>query len=1046
MSLKPEDIIARLEPIDALIEDFFKNLLLGKNKFLIELKKRIEAWIKKCRNGDEISDLTETVLENFINQANQTLLEHLNTEAGYCQLNWSTVKPTPAALNIQWVTKKLAEFIRLITPEIPRTESPPKKTPFALVFDRDDLSQLQNPLLNYELQRMERLLEKTIEIHDELATKEISFKKPPTENAISKALSNLQIKYQNETNEAQEIKTEIRRRIRAHNSDLNDEGLIKRGRSVSLAIEIIEKCNIGREKISKQIDAIYPQTEDELQLKTMQQTGMHCLENKLKTLLLSFIQIQVQKDNPEMQFLTKQLLEFVNSITDALTAGKYPLADIDNVKLVKKLLFHHLRQSTDRLDFNVTCLALEAVSTYTLSLTEADLTQIPLLPNALIVKIEKDTSLLSRLKANENYVLKYAVLDPSQKRKIETITSTDLPCLSTLNPATTLDELTLHLPEILDFTAAQNNTKYSIEALLKKLFQSTADEKISLLNNVFSKLKKDAVENNIPILKEKIAQITYALKKMDEFPLDKIATCFSIQEKLTRERNNINSNNSVIAELLLQLQKKITDFLERIASDASPIPAKGFNTDLTAKALERCNQLRTLQNKLSDMQRVFESDLNVKKTISEIKSLEQITQLHQATEAILHKQNKLQTELQTIQNSLNEKEISSLLHNITTFYHNKINEFQAKLNKAINEAEAALLFENNLKIPSPDILDKLHLPQEFVTQLSVRKDSLALIQEEVTQQLDTLNAHLVRIRDKVLEEIKPKQDALTNAIKRGHSRKQILDNADIKNPFRMNLVDATEKSQTLFNQYQSHIQNLDSTAGTKLAKWYRDHLEYRSQVDTQLQLRDTLSESVAEIESRLTSDCYKKAEELLLEIQKEYVRIFIKYIPSNKTKKLSEQEISELEKNCMSLLISPNSTHDFKTIDLKSIKIILDSVDPRLNKLIAIYSDFKETHERYISKNPTNRTLPYSLTDKAYCAALISKINTHLLSPRMETISDGINNQFFQWIRRKLLKPLETFFHNLFHKKPIRFFTAGACITEKNLIKIGNDYYPQFTP
>ena len=59
----------------------------------------------------------------------------------------------------------------------------------------------------------------------------------------------------------------------------------------------------------------------------------------------------------------------------------------------------------------------------------------------------------------------------------------------------------------------------------------------------------------------------------------------------------------------------------------------------------------------------------------------------------------------------------------------------------------------------------------------------------------------------------------------------------------------------------------------------------------------------------------------------------------------------------------------------------------------------------------------------------------------MEDISDGVNSKFFQWIRRHILRPLET----LVHAKTTHFFTVGACATEKALINLGNNLYEKLT-
>lgn len=1052
MSLTPTDIIARLDPINTLIESIFKQLLIGQTGPLIKIKESLERWINTSKSNDEIPELNEATLQEFITNANETILKYLDAAAHYYRLTWSSQLPIETTLTIEWVDKQWKSFIFLITPAIPQPQPQSRKHRNHVVqfFDRDDITQLRNPLLNLQLQRLKLFLKEAQETHNELTAQEQAFKKPPTENISTSKFFSYLTQYQSETSKAHQIIREISGRIEAHTADIHDELLVSLGRSLCIAIQVVQTCNSERQQIAKMIEAIYPQTNDQDELIDMQHTGLDLLKNKLEALLLVFIQINVKKDNVEMQFFTKILLDFVNSLTEALTTGKHPLGDTDTVKLLKKELCHHLSKSSHLLDFEAKTPTLEATPSYILTLTQNDLTQIMIEPNELVVKIEKDDSLRSWFKSGDHYVLKYAVIDPGNNRQIETITASHLPFLSSLSPTTPLNELTQHLPELLTVTARKKHTKNSLEVLLKKLFQSSFDEKPTLLDGWFSKLKKETSDNIITLRKDTIARIRYTLRTLNEFPIDKIATCFLIQANIEQQRTCLGETNALIRTEIGQLQFKITEFLKKIAIQVAPIPTKGFDTNLQPEANDRSNQLYRLQASLSVVQQTFETNALLEQAPIEIKSLEQIAQLQQSTEVLLEKQKNILTELIKLKHEIKENEVEALLSNLIDFYQKKIKEFQTELNTEINETQAALLFEAKQQKPTPTITETLREHHNFVLALETRKDSLALIREEHKQHVTKLKELTKTVKDSVLKEISPAHEALTKTINEVYTKKEIIGNSDENNPFCDDLIEAAQQCQQSFNQYNGHIKQLSNTPGTKLLEWYKQHNDYKNKVTAQLNIYKTLTESINVIENRLKTDGYISAGKLLTQLKVEYVRIFNKYIDSRRTKKLSLEQITELKQTRDSLIQDPESMKNLGFFDLKQIEASLNLIDPRLNKLISIYSDFKETNKLYISKNPQYPNLPSSLNDKAYCNQLIDKVTAHLRNPKMETLSDGVNSQFFQWIRRHILKPLENLVHRLTHiftqTRTAHFFTVGACATEKTLVKLGNDYYQQLSP
>lgn len=941
MSLTPQDIIARLDPINTLIETIFTQLLIGQTESLIEIKKRLVRWICASKVNDAIPDLNEEILQEFITYANKTILQHLDAAAHYYRLTWSSQSPTEATFDLEWVKKQWDDFVRQITPAINQIKSPKSRIRVTQLIDRDDLTQVKNPLLNFQLQLLKLFLQEAKEVHNDLTTRVHYFKKPPTTNISTSELISCLTRYQDETSKAQQIIRKITERINAHVSDMSDERLIQLGRSLCIAIQVLETCSSEREKIIQEIEEIYPQTDDEQTLLDMQLFALNTLKNKIKTLLLVFIQINVEKNNVEMQFFRKSLLEFVNSLCEALTIGKRPIGDADTVKILKKALRHHLGESTDFFSFD----------------------------------------------SPKNYTI-------------------------------------------------------SLEKLLNDLFESSDDEKPSLLDGFISKLKKEAPESIATLMKEKIAQIRYTLKKMDEFPIDKIAADFLIYEKIAQQRINIETNSVIIKEQLGQLQLKITEFLKKIASLAAPIPTKGFDTNLPCDANDRSNQLRTLQANLTQLQTCFENNAKVEQPLIEIKSSEQLIQLQKATEVIFNQQKLIKMEIQTLENDMQEDEVNTLLRNLNSFYQNKKKEFQTELNQEINDTQAALLFKANQQKPTTAITETIREHHEVTIAIETRQDSLTLIFDEVKQHVAELKKITKCVKDTILKEITPTQEALSNSIYKVNLKKEIIENLNENNPFRYDLIEADHQCQLRFNKYNDHVKQLSNTKGTDLLEWSKNYHEYQNNVVTQLKTYETLIESSIEIENRLKTKCYKKSNELLAKLQLEYVRIFNKYIDSKRTKKLTPEQITELKQNRDSLIYTTESMNELTSIELKKINLVLDSIDPRLRKLISIYSDFKETNERYISKNPNNPILPFPLSDKTYCNTLIEKVMTHLRNSDMEALSDRVNSQFFQWIRRHILRPLE----HLVHKKSAHFFTIGACATEKTLVELGNNYYQQLTP
>ncbi|OGV42762.1 MAG: hypothetical protein A3F46_00775 [Legionellales bacterium RIFCSPHIGHO2_12_FULL_42_9] len=1048
MNLTPQDIITQLEPLNSLIETIFKQLLISQTDSLIKIKKRVDDLINASKTNDEIPDLDETSLRQLVYDCNKTILNHLEAAARYYQLSWHCQWPTETTLEVTWVNTQWEKFILLLTPVIDRPESPKKNTKLTLIMDRDDLTQVQNPVLNFQLQKLKLFLQEAKDTDSTLTNNEHTFKKPPVDNLCSNELVSCLSTYHEATIKAQQIiRKDITPLVDAHVADLGDADLMTLGRTLCIAIQKLTACNSERKKLASTIETIYPQTNNECELNVMQQSDLSVLTNKLEALLLVFIQIKVQKNNVEMRYFTKLLQDFVNTLIGALAAGKHPIGDTDTVKQLKRALCHHLGESSDFLDFDAKFPSLEATPNYTLSLTQDNLTQIPIGPNDFIVKIEKDNSILRRFKSGESYVLKYAVQNPAKKRQIETIAADSLPCLSTLTPNTTEDELINHLPEILTVTSRRNHTKHSVEVLLNNLFKSSADEKPSLVDDFLSKLKKEIPESNASLLKEKIAQIRYTLKKLNSFPIEEIANCFLIQHNMAQQRNEIDANKITINEQLGQLKLKITEFLTHIASHAAPIPVQGFNTVLPSRATDRSNQLRTLQADLTDLETAFEEDSKLRPPLIEIKSFEQINQLQQETQTRLDKQKHIQTALQTLENNIQEHSIQTLLLDLRDFYQKEKTAFKTELDQEIKDTEAALLFDAHQQKPTAAIIDTLRPHNEFVVTLEARQDSLAQIDEDVKQHITALKAHTKRVKDAVLNKI-PNLEVLENTIEfysNGSitaSLDEIIEDLNTINPFCNDLVKVGSTSKTCLNNFISHINQLNSTPGIGLATWKKNYNTKKKAIDYQINLRNTLIESASAIENRLQTDYYKKSLDLLNKLQGEYVRIFDKYIDSHRTKKLTPQQITTLKHSRDSLLINPNSKKSFLSIDLKEIEPILDSIDPRLRKLMSIYSDFQETNKQYISKHPNEPSAPSPLSDKSYCNLLIAKINKHLLNPNMEAMSDGINSRFFQWIRTHILKPLEHLARKLVHTKSAHFFTAGACKTEKNLVTWGDNYCP----
>ena len=814
MSLTPKDIIARLEPINTLIETIFKQLLIGQTGSLMGIKKRLEDLINTSKANDEIPDLNEASLNEWVHHCNDTILNHLDAAARYYRLSWHCQWPTETTLDFTWVNTQWEKFIFLLTPAINRTESPKKKPKFALIADRDDLTQVKNPTLNFQLQQLKLFLQEAKAIDSKLKADEQTFQKPAVDNPCTNEIVSWLAKYHEETDKAQQVIQAISSRIDAHLADLSDERLILLGRSLCVAIQVLETCNNERKNGASKIEALYPQTNNELELVAIEQSEHRLLVNKLEALLLVFIQINVQKNNVEMQFLTKRLLEFVNALTGALTTGKHPLGDTTTVKQLKKALCHHLDGSTD----------------------------------------------------------------------------------STRNPTTP-----------------------GIEVLLKNLFKSSADEKPSLVDSFLSKLKKEVPESAASLLKERIAQIRYAIKKLDEFPIKDIATCFLIQHDIAQQRNEIDANKVSINAQLGRLQLKITDFLKQIASHAAPIPGQGFNTELPTLAIERSNQLKTLQSNLADLHISFTNDAPLIPPLIEIKSLAQITQLQQSTQTTRDNQNRIQSELQTLENDIQEDDVKTLLRDLSCFYQQEKTAYKTKLDIEIKDTEAALLFEANQQNPTAAMTETLRPHNEFVVTLESQQDSLARIDEDVKRHLTALKAHTTRVKEALLKKI-PNLDALETTTKSYTTGKitaslnEIITDLNKKNPFYNDLVNVAKTSITCLNDFKSHIHQLNATKGVGLAIWELNYTRKNRAIYDQINLRNRLIESATEIEKRLKTDCYKKSFDLLSQLQGEYVRIFDKYIDSRRTKKLTLGQITELKQSRDSLLTIPDSINNFLSI------------------------------------------------------------------------------------------------------------------------------------
>ncbi len=572
-----------------------------------------------------------------------------------------------------------------------------------------------------------------------------------------------------------------------------------------------------------------------------------------------------------------------------------------------------------------------------------------------------------------------------------------------------------------------------------------------ILNHFFSTITPNSN------LRQQIEQIYAIIAQMDCYLIDKATQCFKAQKITDETKPRIDELKRTNTPLCQKLYLTITTIITELDSKKQKL---SFNSDQNNPVNEALNILHDLRSQLETLAATHDIKLNQEK-----KSTSSLTKLTQTTTKILgtasnptiltsiddiellskkitgelEKQQQLKTKLNEIKSAIFAQNTDDLIARvdeedafkkaqIVNVLKEKINAIKATIEKLKSQNIIIDAIENNTLITNT--------ADQAIAEILAKNSHIDQVQNAVDRKMTELNQIIMTIKDQII--LKYQENDLLEKINALNSLLTKFQNQ--QSPSYLNCQKKIIDLQNQHDGYLTQITTLQRTTADDFCQRFKtiNPMEIYQNIDAQITHCDTeLKEGLklekesidAETKRRTTSNAYKTSHTIMTGINQEFTRIVRKYFRN--LKKEQREEVNKL------LQEDPN-------LISKTGNEILN-IDPRLRKLKAIYDGFNAINNNYSTTTvkPHMTQDDQNTADKTYGARLIQCVNTHLRNNRMESLSEGRRHKFIQFIRINILKPLQDMFTR---KNPHVFFaTAGATITEKELVQLGNKAYEKLS-
>ena len=443
---------------------------------------------------------------------------------------------------------------------------------------------------------------------------------------------------------------------------------------------------------------------------------------------------------------------------------------------------------------------------------------------------------------------------------------------------------------------------------------------------------------------------------------------------------------------------------------------------------------------------------------------------------------------------------------LNQLYEAKRGQLKYSLQGYLTNAKTALKIYKPKPDHGIKINKTLHDAEKLVEKLSTEKqvNNLFILERNV----ERVTSELQQIEREARNQLNDEFIADKSACFIENNKVQTHISISDSNPLKDLLIAYSQQAQNAHQEAEDAYYHLDSVPASNLVQ-QRDRVRDKLALTKQHQeLYFQTKDKAQTIEKRLASEEYKISLLVINTLRMEYLRILGKTREKSKEaesyegfndnfktllmkKKLTHEQITHLDAIDFRLVKLWTMYNDFNQINEAYINIELDFtrniaeqkfkmlneiLRAELNEAILKYPDYyneliliQELSQIPENPEPIAQTLrkidpklayswnemiatkaeidsPFSnVPNKEYSKLLKNKVNKYIHNSHMEDISDGKLNEFVQWIRKNVFKPIQTLQQSIFgsDNKYWLFTTFGASKTEAELVKVGNTAYQQ---
>ncbi|KTD65646.1 hypothetical protein [Legionella spiritensis] len=572
-------------------------------------------------------------------------------------------------------------------------------------------------------------------------------------------------------------------------------------------------------------------------------------------------------------------------------------------------------------------------------------------------------------------------------------------------------------------------------------------------------------------IKRHISAIYHIVAMIEDFPIQSIKNYDILKQTLVNQNNTIKKQHERINRTYESIDDEIKRIIQALQDQGNLLPSEFNNNDHVLRAEKIKRELETFHLKLNKNQQSYQqkieelqNDKDSKDTVlsSDITNFKHdVDKINIKTEQLsdfIREQLLFMKKLDAFHNEITEfteeiqseefkrnyiffsvKERHSLKESLITaqssllmlrdIYSEKKRRLRTELTEALDDTKAALLFA---EYSEKEIQDRLAPQRNFLQTIMTFEDNLFSLIHDTRKNITTANKHVTNVIDSHRETLDP----LIRNMKR-NTREFLPPAIRFENPFSDALSTTTLASEAAVLQLDSHFETLGHVTGKGLARWSTTFNQRLQNARDQIGKRNQAVENALEIERRLNMETYRTSLEIIGLLGEEFVRIINDHIDAaiaNSILAHETQKLRTIKEDPRTLL----SHHNLTELDNN----LLQNIDPRLMKLLSIYTQFSAINSEYINENL------FLLDDKRYQESLMSSVTVHLRNDHMEEISQGVRPDFIQWLRVKILKPLQKLHYTLANYvkpdagySPNFFKTWGACSTEAALVLSGEQFY-----